>query len=44
MALHASHYNAIRAIGSEHKFIGKEASATLPITGRTEIAKVLGVL
>ena len=49
MALHASHYNAVRAIGSGQlgksiTSLRKEASATLNITGCTEMAEVLEVL
>ena len=49
MALHASHYNAVRAIGSGQlgqgiTSLGKEASATLNITGCTEMAEILDVL
>ncbi|KAH9753890.1 Receptor-like protein 13 [Citrus sinensis] len=49
MALHANHYNAVRAIGSGQlgqsiTSLGKEASATLNITGCTEMAEVVEVL
>ena len=49
MALHASHYNAVRAIGSGQlgqsiTSLVKEASATLNITGCTEMAEVVEVL
>jgi len=49
MALHTSHYNAVREIGSGQlgqsiTSLGKEASATLNITGCTEMAEVVEVL